>query len=167
MYNISQPQYIKLPFGSKLKANMARALRRTTLSEEQKARVRKRVVFMLIAGTVPREFREYAKLLRHVGIAELWPEVHACAPRDNRYAMRFYDILCKTDPTHWGEAERQGVFQLEIDHLHEFSGTSWVLIDGTAAAMSTGLADAITWANWSASSLYELWCFCTLRWALA
>jgi hypothetical protein len=87
-----------LPFGRRLKTNTARALRRAVLSTAQQARLRKRLVPMLIAGIIPYEFREYSKLLRTVGVAEYWPELHACIPRDNPFAMRFYSALVQNDP---------------------------------------------------------------------
>jgi hypothetical protein len=86
------------PWGSPLKPNAARALRRAALTDEQKARLRKRLVSMLIAGIIPHEFREYYKLLRTIGVAEYWPELHACVPRDNPVAMRFYSALVQNDP---------------------------------------------------------------------
>jgi len=57
----------KFPFGKILKSNTARALRRASLSDEQKHRIRRRVFAMLRAGHVPHEYREYAKLLRKIG----------------------------------------------------------------------------------------------------
>jgi hypothetical protein len=85
------------PFGKTLKSNTARALRRAQLTEQLKSRLRKRLVYMLIAGIIPHEFREYSKLLRTIGVAEFWPELHACIPRDNPYAMRFYEALLQND----------------------------------------------------------------------
>jgi hypothetical protein len=87
-----------LPFGSIMKANTARALRRTVLSATHQARLRKRLVYMLTAGIIPHEFREYSKLLRTIGVAEHWPELHARVPRDNPFAMRFYSALVQNDP---------------------------------------------------------------------
>ncbi len=81
------------PFGKRLKANAARALRRAALSEEQIERVRQRVVNMLLAGIIPYEFKEYAKLLRRVGLGSWWPLLEQGVPRDNRYAMRFFIYL--------------------------------------------------------------------------
>jgi len=60
----------KFPFGATLKSNTARALRRAPLNDSQKARLRERIATMLIRGLVPREMREYAKLLRRVGVRE-------------------------------------------------------------------------------------------------
>src|SRR5689334_1071826 len=57
----------KFPFGRILKSNTARALRRASLSQEQRQRIRRRVLGMLRAGKVPHEFREYAKLVRKIG----------------------------------------------------------------------------------------------------
>jgi hypothetical protein len=48
-------------FGRILKSNTARALRRASLTDEQKERIRKRVVEMLGRRYLPREYRQYAK----------------------------------------------------------------------------------------------------------
>jgi len=45
---------------------------------------------------VPREFREYWKLLRDIGEAEDWSRLDAEIPRDNPYEMRYYDRLRPT-----------------------------------------------------------------------
>lgn len=82
------------PFGRRLKANTARALRRAVLTETQQSRLRERIVDMLVAGLVPHEMREYAKLLRTVGVGPLWPRLDHHIPRSNPYAMRFYRSLC-------------------------------------------------------------------------
>jgi len=58
----------KFPFGRILKSNTARALRRASLSDEQRQRIRRRVLGMLRAGNVPHEFREYAKLVKKIGL---------------------------------------------------------------------------------------------------
>jgi hypothetical protein len=81
------------PFGRILKANTARALRRAKLDDKQIARVRKRVVDMLVNGNVPREFRQYAKLLRHVGIGEGLPEIEQRIPSENPYAKRWLNYF--------------------------------------------------------------------------
>jgi hypothetical protein len=78
------------PFGAILKSNSARALRRAHLSSEQMERVRARVVRMLLAGYVPHEFKEYAKLLRRVGVGAWWPIIEQQVPRKNPGAMRYY-----------------------------------------------------------------------------
>ena len=76
----------RFPFGKTLKSNTARALRRATLSKEQKLRIRRRVFGLLRAGHVPREFREYARLVRKVGFdANEVPNVD----ESNPYAVRF------------------------------------------------------------------------------
>ncbi len=80
-------------FGKTLKSNTARSLRRACLTEEQKGRLRKRIVTMLASGIVPHEMREYAKLLRVIGVGEYWPRLERDVPRDNPYAMRFYKAL--------------------------------------------------------------------------
>ena len=81
------------PFGATLKSNTARALRRTNLTELQKSRLRERISTMLVSGVIPREMREYAKLLRTVGVGDHWPRLDRDIPRDNPHAMRFYKSL--------------------------------------------------------------------------
>jgi hypothetical protein len=81
------------PFGARLKSNNARALRRTSLTEAQKSRLRERISGMLASGVIPHEMREYAKLLRTIGVGEHWPRLEREIPRDNPYAMRFYKSL--------------------------------------------------------------------------
>ena len=66
-------------FGKILKSNVARALRRTTLTEVQKERIRRRVVEMLEARYLPREFRQYAKLARKLGLREWLPRIKQLA----------------------------------------------------------------------------------------
>jgi hypothetical protein len=81
------------PFGKTLKSNTARALRRASLTAEQVLRVRKRVTNLLIAGQIPHEFREYAKLLRHVGLAECWPLMQRNTQLDNPFVKRFFEYF--------------------------------------------------------------------------
>ena len=81
------------PFGKTLKSNTARALRRASLTAEQVLRVRKRFTNLLIAGQILHEFREYAKLLRHVGLAEFWPLMQRDAKLDNPFVKRFFEYF--------------------------------------------------------------------------
>jgi hypothetical protein len=76
----------KFVFGKILKSNAARALRRATLSDEQRERIRRRVFGMLRAGHVPHEFQEYAKLVKKIGFeaAEL-EEVPGKSERVSRF----------------------------------------------------------------------------------
>ena len=80
-------------FGKTLKANTARSLRRALLSEAQKGRLRERIVTMLISGIIPHEMREYAKLLRVIGVGTHWQRLERDIPRGNLFAMRFYKVL--------------------------------------------------------------------------
>ncbi|MFL6429756.1 MAG: hypothetical protein ACJ71S_16035 [Acidobacteriaceae bacterium] len=80
-------------FGKTLKSNTARALRRADLTESQKERIRERVVKMLVSGTIPHEMREYAKLLRKVGVGRFWSRLERDISRENRFAMRFFEYL--------------------------------------------------------------------------
>ena len=81
-------------FGRTLKKEAARALRRrAVLDDEQKLRIRRRIVGMMLAGNVPYEFSEYKRLLRAVGVGELWPLLQASVDRGNRYVMWHYRYL--------------------------------------------------------------------------
>ena len=81
------------PFGKTLKSNTARALRRASLTPEQVGRIRNRVTNLLLAGHIPHEFREYAKLLRHVGIADSWPRIERARNLDNPYVKRYFEYF--------------------------------------------------------------------------
>ncbi len=80
-------------FGKILKSNTARALRRAQLSSAQIDRLRERIVRMLIAGQVPHEFQQYARLLRHIGLGDWWPTIEKEVNRHNPYVMRYYEYL--------------------------------------------------------------------------
>jgi hypothetical protein len=80
----------KFPFGKILKSNTAKALRHAGLTPEQAERVRQRVISMLIKGHILHEYREYAKLLRKVGVGQWWSGVGERIDQSNPYVMRFY-----------------------------------------------------------------------------
>jgi hypothetical protein len=44
---------------------------------------------MLVAGQVPHEYREYAKLLRRIGRGEGWAAARQRVDEGNRYVMRY------------------------------------------------------------------------------
>jgi hypothetical protein len=48
---------------------------------------------MLKAGNTPREYKEYAKLLRKLGVEDFWKQIDEGAPRNNKYAMRYYEYF--------------------------------------------------------------------------
>jgi hypothetical protein len=83
----------KFPFGKILKSNTARALRRSELSKVEIDRIRKRLVHMLIEGNVPHEFKEYAKLLKKIGIGEAEAYLKKHAKRENPYVMKYVEYL--------------------------------------------------------------------------
>ena len=83
----------RFSFGRILKANTARALRRAALSADQVNRLRHRFSHMLLRENVPREYREYAKLLKRIGLGELRAQIDAGVNRNNRYVMRYYNSL--------------------------------------------------------------------------
>jgi hypothetical protein len=78
------------PFGKILKSNTAWALRRAALSDDLQHRIRRRVFGMLRAGLIPREFREYAKLVRTIGfdLRDL-PDVDASSVHAVRFRSYF------------------------------------------------------------------------------
>ena len=83
----------KFPFGKSLKARTARNLRRATLTPDQQELIRARVIGLLVAGHIPHEFREYARLLRKVGIGRWWAGVNDRVDRNNYYVMRFHEYF--------------------------------------------------------------------------
>lgn len=83
----------KFSFGKILKSNTARALRRSELTVAEQERIRRRLVTMLLKGNVPHEYKQYAKLLKKIGIGEYWIEVEAQIDRSNEYAMKYYNYL--------------------------------------------------------------------------
>ncbi len=78
------------PFGQILKSNTARALRRATLTSEQQERIRKRVVEMLCTGYLPREYRQYAKLARKIGLGDWLSQVEREANLKDRWVHHYY-----------------------------------------------------------------------------
>jgi hypothetical protein len=77
----------KFPFGKTLKSGVARALRRARLSTMQQEQIRRRVFHLLAAGIIPHEYRDYAHLVRTIGIRrEDVPEVASANP----YARQFH-----------------------------------------------------------------------------
>ena len=83
----------KFTFGKILKSNTARALRRSELTTEEKDRVRRRLVAMLIDGNVPHEYKQYAKLLKKIGVGDYWDEIDNRINQLNAYVMKYYDYL--------------------------------------------------------------------------
>lgn len=83
----------KFRFGRSLKARTARALRRTELTPLQIERIRNRVVHLLLVEQIAREYREYAKLLRQVGIGDFWPIIEEQVNRDNPHVLRYYQYF--------------------------------------------------------------------------
>jgi hypothetical protein len=79
-----------LSFGKTIKANTARALRRSTLTPEQIERLRKQIISMLIEEHTPGHYREYAKLLRKIGLGSFWPMLEQQVNCNNPYVLRFY-----------------------------------------------------------------------------
>lgn len=77
-----------LPFGAIYKSNMARALKSCdALDNDTRQRIRERIVSLYETGTVPREFREYSRLLRKIGVGECQARILAAKP-ENRFATR-------------------------------------------------------------------------------
>jgi hypothetical protein len=94
----------KFPFGRTLKANTARALRRASLTDDQRFRIRRKVFGLLRDGHVPRHFREFARLVRKVGYeaAEI-PDVDVSNPHAVRF-RNYFELAIESDvrrsPTH-------------------------------------------------------------------
>jgi hypothetical protein len=92
----------KFAFGKIMKASAANALRRASLSEAQKERVRARVVSLLARGLVPHEMREYARLMKRIGLGSHgatlgdqlrhWSETGQAAPHAQRFVRYLLDL---------------------------------------------------------------------------
>ncbi len=80
-------------FGQILKASTARALRRTALTSEQMERIRRRVVDMIVRGYLPREFKQYQKLARKIGLGPYIGEIAERADFSNPWVCRYYEQL--------------------------------------------------------------------------
>jgi hypothetical protein len=76
-------------FGRTLHANTARALRQVSLEPDHVERLRARILKMLELGTVPREYQEYAKLIRTIGLGDDWPAIRQRLDGSNPYVMRY------------------------------------------------------------------------------
>ncbi len=83
------PEDRKMFAGKGYSASAARTLKRAALNYGQEDRIRRRVVKMLLAGNVPHEFKEYAKLLRRVGLGEWGPVIEREAPVENPWVARY------------------------------------------------------------------------------
>lgn len=70
---IEENQWLR--FGRIIKADTARALRRSTLTSPQKERLRQQIISMLVEEQIPRHYRDYAKLLRKIGVGDWWPHI--------------------------------------------------------------------------------------------
>lgn len=83
-------------FGAILKSNAARRLRQhaSALTRTDRARIRDRVVSMILTGIVPREYKEYARLLRAIDTD--WSFVSQIRPKNRqaRWAKRYYMNHC-------------------------------------------------------------------------
>lgn len=81
------------PFRFNLRYRTARALRRTTLTEKQKLRIRTLVCTLLLAGRFTYELREYVRLLKVIGFDQYREQLIAhlsiaSHPANARYRLR-------------------------------------------------------------------------------
>jgi len=83
----------KQPFGRILHSKVARALRQAPLNPEHVARLRARILSMLIERQVPHEYHEYAKLLRRIGLGEAWASTRQRVDEGNPYVMRYVNYF--------------------------------------------------------------------------
>jgi hypothetical protein len=61
--------------------------------EEDKQRIRLRLVSMLLAGNVPHEYKEYAKLLKKLGLESYRENLEERINRSNQYVMKYFNYL--------------------------------------------------------------------------
>jgi hypothetical protein len=85
-------------FGKLLKSDTARALRQAaTLDDVQQARLRRRFTDMLLRGYLPREYKEYAKLFRKIGLGVHRDAIEQ-ADQSNSFIRRWRAYLLQDDP---------------------------------------------------------------------
>jgi hypothetical protein len=79
------------PFGRIIKDRTARALRHADLTAQQQEQLLRRVFAMLRAAKVPREFKEYARLVRKIGFtpADI-PDLANAKPYVSRWIQYFH-----------------------------------------------------------------------------
>ena len=83
-------------FGKSLHSNTARALRQAVLRPEQVARLRARILRMLTRSDVPREYSDYAKLLRRIGLGDDWRRTREAVDETNPHVMehvRYFEAV--------------------------------------------------------------------------
>jgi hypothetical protein len=83
----------KFPFDRNIKYRTARALRRSELTEQEKDRIRRRLVGMLISGKTTRVFKEHARLLKKIGVGDYWSKLENEIDQSKQHVMRFYNYL--------------------------------------------------------------------------
>ena len=74
----------RFAFGKIYKDKAATLFRRVPLSSSQQDQLRRRIVFMLQVGTIPPEYKCYAKLLRSIGLGPYREQLESVAPRGPR-----------------------------------------------------------------------------------
>ena len=85
-------------FGSIMKARAARELKRMRLNEEQKQRIRRRVLDMLQRKFMPHEFRFYVRLVARIKAGDLADEFHALRKDENPWVRFFAHIALGENP---------------------------------------------------------------------
>jgi hypothetical protein len=83
--------------GRILKKKAARALKKCRLSDEQKDRIRRRVLEMLESDFRPREFSAYASLFRFIGVGRYENRV-ALLDKSNPWIAWYVDSLTNPNP---------------------------------------------------------------------
>ena len=82
-----------MPFGRLIKIKAARMLRRADLFNDQMNRIRRRVLTIIDSNKICFEFRDYAKLLRSIGLPEDWrefcPNADSSNPCVHKYLLYF------------------------------------------------------------------------------
>ena len=78
-----------------MKSNAARALRQNVdlLTESQRRRIRNRAADMLIAGYMPREFVQYVKLARKIGMGTELSRIQRNADLEIPWVRRYLERL--------------------------------------------------------------------------
>lgn len=87
-----------LIFGPIVKSNIPRALAKCFLTEQQKERVRRRTVEMLLRKFMPKEFRQYAWLTRRIGLESWRNNLEQDADRTHPWVNWYLRYLLEQNP---------------------------------------------------------------------
>ena len=118
IYPLMDEVVVGIKRGDAACVELARALRRAVLTPEQVDRLRAHILRMLTRSEVPREYSDYAKLVRRVGLGDDWPRTREAVDASNPHVMvhvRYFEAVASNERAVQPrlKLERRGVGRLE------------------------------------------------------